>query len=155
MFGKILLAVAGIFGAVKLMNVGQTKRTADKLMFTPTAAKWKGFKSGSVNFDVIVTVVNPTSANMTINYVFADIFLPGGTKITSLNIENWNKVVKKEATSELIIPVKLFITDLFFLGWKLLNAFKSGKMPKTLQAKGFIRVNKLTVEFDEIITVIK
>ena len=151
MFGKILLIGAGAFGLSKVLKLKSTVNTADNLQFNPSKIKWGGLKSGSVNFTLTFDVINPTGADMVINFLFADINLTNGTKITSITKENWNFAIKKEAQTKVDVPVKIFFTDLIFLGRSLRQMLRDGKIPKALQAKGYIKVNKFTVPFDEII----
>ena len=152
--GKLILIGGGAWALYKIAGIGQTALTAEKLNIAPTGVKWQGIKSGAVNFDIVYTVVNPSNGNLTVNSLFADVFLPNGSKITSINKSNWNQTVYKESTNNISVPIRIYWTELLSLSKELLNSLKTGKMPKELQIKGFIKVNKLSIEFDELVKVI-
>jgi len=157
MFGKILLLGSLAFGLSKLANVGRTANTADKLEFAPSDANWGGIKTSglksTLNFSLSFDVLNPTRSKMDINFLFCDVFLADGkTKITSITKSNWNYRIEPEDRTRIEIPVKLNLLSLAFLGKAVRNALKEGKTPKQLQLKGYVKVNKLTVPFDEIVS---
>ena len=150
---KLLLIAASIFGAKTLFDAGTTVKAANSLKFNPTGIKWKGFKNGSFNFDLIFTIINTSNKIITISFLFCDIYFTTGTKLTSINKQNWNLKIQEEAQTTVKIPVKLFLTDILFIGIDLIKRFKNGKLPKALQLKGYIRVNDFTISFDEIVNI--
>ncbi len=154
MIGKVLLTVLGAFGVSKLLSAGKTAKAADNLQFNPTAVKWSGFQNGAFNIKLTFSIINPTNTNVNISFLFCDVLFKTGTKITSINKENWNFVIKKESESEVDIPVKIYLSDLLFLGIGLIRQLRNGRYPKELNLKGYVKANDFTVPFDEIIEVI-
>jgi len=132
-----------------IIKGAKTKNTADKLDISLEAVNWRGWSGGGVNFDVKLNVNNPTGSDITLNYLYLNVFLES-LKLTTINKENWNKVIAKEHNSVITIPVKLYLTDLLFMGWKLINMFRSGKKPSKVRIQGTVRANNFSVEIDEI-----
>ena len=145
LIGLGILAFLGF----KALNISKTAITADNLNFKPSGFKFMGFKQGAFNLDLFFDIVNPTQNNLTINFLFCDLFFKDGNLLTSVNLPNYNQTVSKAQVSTLKVPVKIFLTDILFNLSPIFSDIKKGKMPTELQAKGYIRVNKITVQFDE------
>jgi len=142
------LAILGFLG-YKALNIGKTAITADSLNFKPSGFKFTGINKGALNFNLFFDIVNPTQNNMTVNFLFCDLFFKDGNLLTSINLPDYNQSISKAQVSTLTVPVKLFLTDILFNVGPVWKEIKAGKMPTELQAKGYIRVNKITVQFDE------
>lgn len=141
-------AILGFLG-YKILNIGTTAITADSLNFKPSGFKFTGISKGSFNFDLYFDIVNPTQNAITVNFLFSDLFFKDGTLFTSVNLPNYNQRIEKAGVSNIKVPIKLFLTDILFAVGPVWDEIKKGKMPNELQAKGYIRVNKITVPFDE------
>ncbi|MCF6365287.1 MAG: hypothetical protein L3J35_03700 [Bacteroidales bacterium] len=151
---KLLLAAAGIFGASKLFSAASTAKAADNLQFNPSAVKWQGFKNGAFNFNIIYKIINPVNKDINISFLFCDVFFTTGTKITSINKQNWNLKIQAEAQTSVSVPVKIYLTDLLFIGLDVIRELKAGNFPDKLKLKGYVKVNDFTVPFDETVQVI-
>jgi hypothetical protein len=82
------------------------------------------------------------------------LFFKDGNLLTSVNLPNYNQTVSKAQVSTLKVPVKLMLTDILFNVGPIWSEIKKGKMPTELQAKGYVRANKITVQFDEPIKLV-
>lgn len=153
MFTKLLLIAVGIFGVSKIIDAKNTAKAADSLQFNPTGVKWNGFKNGAFNFDLIYSIINPVNKDITISFLFCDVFFTTGTKLTSINKQNWNFKIQKEAQTTVKVPVKIYLTDILFIGIDLIRQLKNGKLPEALRLKGYIKANDFTVPFDEIVNI--
>ena len=150
---KLLLFAAGAFGLSKILNLKQTAETADSLDVKPSAFNYVSASWNSVTFQLTLKILNPTKNNLTINFVFADVFLLDGTLLTSISLPNYNQTVLKENVTEIKVPVKIQSIDAALNVISLWKKIKSGTLPDKLNIKGYIKANKITVPFEETIKI--
>jgi hypothetical protein len=75
--------------------------------------------------------------------------------LTSIEKPNWNKVIAKENTTDVIVPVKVGLTNLASLGVTLFRMIRDeNKVPDKLKFKGYIKVNEIPIKFDEEVKVL-
>jgi hypothetical protein len=120
-----------------------------------TAVKWNGFKDGALNIESTVKLLNPSNTKVKVNYLFMDVSLPNGQVLTSIEKPNWNQIIAKENTTDVIVPVKVGLTNLLALGVTLYTMIKDeNKVPDKLKFKGYIKVNEIPIKFDEDVKVL-
>jgi hypothetical protein len=153
---KPLIIVGGI-GVLAWLGL-KAKRVNDAVNEVEpkfTAVKWNGFSDGSLNIDTTVKLLNPTATKVNVNYLFMDVTLPNGQLLTSIEKPNWNKVIAKENTTDVIVPVKVGLTNLASLGVTLFRMIRDeNKVPDKLKFKGYIKVNEIPIKFDEEVKVL-
>jgi hypothetical protein len=150
---KILLAAAAVFGLSKILNLGQTALTADSLEVKPSAFKFVSASWNSFTFQLSLKILNPTRNNLKINFVFADVSVSDGTVLTSIRLPDYNKTVMKENETGVKIPIKITSADALLNVAPLWKKIKNGSIPDTLNVKGYIKANNITVPFNENIKV--
>lgn len=150
----ILAAKLAIPVALFYISKGlKTKNTADKLDISLDAVKWNGWSGGGINFDIKLNVNNPTGFDITLNYLYLNLYLEK-LQLTTINKENWNKIIRREHREVVNVPVKLYLTSLLRLGWNLIKMFQAGKKPGTMRIEGTVRANNFRVDINETVNIL-
>jgi len=152
-----VIGVVGVAGALAYFGF-KAKRVTDAVSeVTPkfSSVKWQGIRSGELNVDTVIKLLNPSNTKVTVNYLFMDITLPNGQLLSTVEKPNWNQVIAKENTTNVTVPVKVGLTSLLALGVTLYKMIKDeSKVPDKLRFKGYIKVNEVPIKFDEEVKVL-
>lgn len=155
----LIPVILGAGALIALTNTAKLADAGDKLMIDPEFIAFKGIKSGALHFEIKLQFRNPSSKNIYINYLFADILLGTG-KLAQLNLSNevitqitagkkQGFEIKAQNTSYLTIPFKITAISLISnLGIAAFNYFKDGNLPKEAKMTGYVNTNNIRIPLD-------